>query len=98
MEPEKDKRLLGSRKGIPNKVTALSRETFAEFLQKYMGPKGTFSQDWKALEPRERVRAALDMSKLVVPTPKSVDVNILTAGNKPLADRLRELELEEEEG
>lgn len=59
----------GRRKGIPNKVTARLRSELSEHLEAYLDSQ--FLDDWNELTARERVRAALSISQLLVPKPPS---------------------------
>lgn len=86
-----------SRKGIPNKLTAITRDTIGDFLTRYFSSEKGFSKDWEQLSPRERVYAMIQMAKTVVPQPKAIDVNITQVNNFSLQRSLAELALEDEE-
>jgi hypothetical protein len=86
-----------SRKGTPNKITAITRDTFGDFLTRYFDSKTGFKKDWKQLSPRERVYAMIQMAKTVVPQPKSIDINVTQVNNISLQRSLAELALEDEE-
>jgi hypothetical protein len=56
--------------GKANKVTTEIRELFTKLLRENI--EG-MQADLEALEPKERLRSIIDLSKFVIPTLKSVD-------------------------
>ena len=86
----------GRKKGTPNVITTLSRQTFNDFVMNYMQSK-QFTEDWAALTPKERVQTIVSMSGFVVPTPKSIDVNLSVQGNKALESSFAELAAEDDQ-
>lgn len=90
----------GRTKGTPNRITTLLRSAISNHLEQYMAE--TFLTDWEQLPPRERVRTASSLMKLIVPqpnrqtfdehtqnAPEKVQVTIVTA--KEEIARLKEL-------
>lgn len=59
-----------SRLGRPNKSTTEIRELFQGLLEDNMD---TLQDDLKQLEPQQRIKAILDLSKYVLPSLKSVE-------------------------
>jgi hypothetical protein len=62
----------GRTKGTPNKTTSEIREMFTSLLV-YNFDK--IQQDLDELEPKERIKTLMELSKFVIPTLKSSDVN-----------------------
>ena len=65
----------GRTKGTPNKATAELRERFTLLLESNFD---TIQSDLNTLEPKERIKTILEISKFVIPTLKSVDHQIET--------------------
>ncbi len=57
----------GRKKGIPNRITTKLRSQLSEHLDTYI--ETSFTEDWKQLTARERVRVALSISQLLIPKP-----------------------------
>lgn len=57
--------------GTPNKTTADFRQLFADLLYANFD---TLQADLSALEPKDRIRALIDISKFVVPTIKAIEI------------------------
>lgn len=90
----------GRTKGVPNRITAHLRSVISDHLEQYLEER--FLTDWKDISPRERVRMASNLIKLIVPQPNretieeptdippdEIKVTIVTA--KEEIDRLKEL-------
>lgn len=65
----------GRTKGTPNKATAELRERFTSLLESNFD---TIQNDLDSLEPKDRIKTILEISKFVIPTLKSVDHQIET--------------------
>lgn len=65
----------GRVKGTPNKATAELRERFTSLLESNFD---TIQSDLNTLEPKDRIKTILEISKFVIPTLKSVDHQIET--------------------
>jgi hypothetical protein len=63
----------GRKKGTPNKATAELRERFTSLLESNLD---TMQSDLDSLEPKDRIKTLLELSKFVVPTLKAVDTSI----------------------
>ena len=63
----------GRTKGTPNKTTAELRERFTLLLESNMD---RIQSDLDTLEPKDRIRTLLEISKFIIPTLKAVDNNI----------------------
>jgi len=61
----------GRSPGTPNKTTTDFRQLFADLLYANFD---TLQADLSALEPKDRVRALIDISKFVVPTIKAIEI------------------------
>lgn len=63
----------GRTKGTPNKTTAELRERFSNLLEANID---TIQNDLDNLEPKDRIKTILEISKFVIPTLKAVDNSI----------------------
>jgi hypothetical protein len=63
----------GRTKGTPNKATAELRERFSSLLESNFD---TIQSDLNTLEPKDRIKTILEISKFVIPTLKSVENTI----------------------
>ncbi len=63
----------GRIKGTPNKTTAELRERFTLLLESNMD---RIQSDLYTLEPKDRIRTLLEISKFIIPTLKAVDNTI----------------------
>jgi hypothetical protein len=63
----------GRAKGTPNKATAELRERFTSLLESNFE---TIQNDLNSLEPKDRIKTLLEISKFVIPTLKAVDNSI----------------------
>ena len=61
----------GRKKGTPNIVTAEIRESFADVIRANLN---TLENDIKTLEPKDRIKAIIDLAKYIVPTVKAVEI------------------------
>ena len=68
---EKGNNLGGRKKGSLNKCTQNIRESFAKLLE---GNLGQLEEDFEALEPKDRIKMFIELSKYVVPTLKSTEI------------------------
>ena len=90
----------GRTKGIPNRITTQLRSVISDHLEQYLEER--FITDWEDISPRERVRMASNLIKLIVPQPNretieeptdtrpdEIKITIVTA--KDEIERLKEL-------
>ena len=63
----------GRPKGSSNKATSKVRDSFTKLLENNLEQ---LKDDFKELEPRERIKLFLDLSKYVIPQLKQTDVNL----------------------
>ena len=61
----------GRTKGTPNKTTSEIREHFQKLITENLGQ---LNQDLKELEPLQRLKMIIELSKFVVPTLKATDL------------------------
>jgi hypothetical protein len=61
----------GRAKGTPNKNTAELREQFQQLVNDNIN---LLNDDIKALEPKDRIKAILDLSKFILPTLKATEL------------------------
>lgn len=61
-----------SRLGVPNKTTSEIREAFQMIVENNLEQ---FQEDLESLEPIERLKFILDLSRFVLPTLKAIDVH-----------------------
>lgn len=67
------KKFGGRAKGTPNKTTAELRERFTSILESNIE---TIQNDLNSLEPKDRIKTLLEISKFVIPTLKAVENKI----------------------
>lgn len=60
-----------TRSGKPNRNTAEIRERFKDLLENNLE---TIQKDLEQLEPRERIKALLDLARYVVPTLRATEL------------------------
>jgi hypothetical protein len=60
----------GRTKGTPNRNTTEIREQFQSLITDNLEQ---MNNDLKALEPKDRIKAIIDLSKFVLPTLKAID-------------------------
>ena len=70
----------GRKKGVENKVTSDIREKFNQLLTDNLE---TISDDLKALSPKDRINALLQLSKFVIPQLKSTEISSNNAFETP---------------
>lgn len=63
----------GRAKGTPNKATAELRDRFTSLLESNFD---TIQSDLNTLEPKDRIKTILEISKFVIPTLKAVENSI----------------------
>ena len=63
----------GRQKGTPNKTTSEIREHFQNLITENLGQ---LNQDLKSLEPHQRLKMIIELSKFVVPTLKATDIGL----------------------
>jgi hypothetical protein len=72
----------GRIKGTPNKTTAEIREQFQLLIENNLT---ALENDLKELEPKDRIKAILDLSKFVLPTLKATELStIIDDGFNPV--------------
>lgn len=71
----------GRMKGTPNKTTAEIRQIFTDLLCHNID---TLQTDLEALEPRDRVKALMDISRYVLPTLKAVETQDQAEGKNEM--------------
>ena len=62
----------GRTKGIPNRTTTEIRQNFQLLIENNLE---TLESDLKELEPKDRIKAILDLSKFVLPTLKATELS-----------------------
>ena len=70
----------GRSKGTPNKTTAEIRNEFQLLISNNIE---VLQQDIEPLEPKERIKTIIELSKFVLPTLKAIEVTELTTDSKP---------------
>ena len=60
----------GRPKGVPNKTTEQVREAFKELVE---GNLEKLKTDIEQLEPKDRIKCVLDITKFILPTLKSTE-------------------------
>ena len=73
LEPQKAKQMgaKSSRKGVPNRTTQEIREKIKDIIDDNIEK---FQNDIDQLEPKERLKVLIDLSKFILPTLKAVDM------------------------
>ena len=84
----------GRKAGTPNKTTKFAAETIMAILTEY-SESGKMLQDFKELEPRERITIAERLMPYLIPKRSSVDASVTTSTNKTIEDTLKELASEQ---
>lgn len=69
----------GRTKGTPNKTTSEIREFYQKLINSNLY---LLESDLKSLEPMQRLKMVIELSKFVVPTLKATDVNIARDENQ----------------
>ena len=69
----KGKKTGGRKKGTSNKVTGEIKEAYSKLLKNNLT---TLQDDLNALEPRDRIKAIIDLSKFILPTLRASDVSV----------------------
>jgi len=65
----------GRPKGTPNKDTAQIRNSFQLLIENNLEQ---IEKDFKALEPKDRIKAILDLAKFVIPLLKATELSTST--------------------
>jgi hypothetical protein len=77
----------GRPKGSSNKNTSKVRNAYTKLLEDNLEQ---LKKDFKELEPKDRIKLFLDMSKYIIPQLKATELDLgdktLTKFNKPLAE------------
>jgi len=71
----------GREKGTPNKITSEIREKFMLLVESNID---RLQEDLNALEPIDRIRMIIGLSKFVLPTLKAIDINEKVDTPQPL--------------
>jgi hypothetical protein len=78
---------VGRPKGSSNKSTSKVRDAYTELLEDNLEQ---LKKDFKALDPKDRIKLFLEMSKYIIPTLKATELDLgnktLDKFNKPLAE------------
>lgn len=81
----------GRKKGVPNKVTQMSKQVISDLLSDY-STSGLMSKDFMRLDPKDRMAIAERMMQYVMPKMQSVSADMdVHSGKKSLDDTLVEL-------
>jgi hypothetical protein len=76
----------GREKGVQNKATSKVREAYTQLLEDNLQQ---LREDFKELEPKERIKLFLDMSKYIIPQLKAselkLDDDTIDRFNMPIA-------------
>ena len=70
----------GRQKGTENKITSDIRDKFNQLLNDNLD---TLDNDLKALEPKDRINAILQLSKFVIPQLKATEINQVNPVESP---------------
>jgi len=65
------KRIGGRQKGTPNKTTAEIRAKYQSLIESCIDG---LKSDLQSLEPKERIKAVIELSKFVIPTMKATEL------------------------
>lgn len=84
----------GRVKGTPNKATSMSKAVISDLLNTYSS-SGLMSEDFMALEPKDRLAIAERLTQYVMPKMQAVSAEVNDQRNLTIEDRLRELSGEE---
>lgn len=81
----------GRQKGSLNKTTAISKQVITELLSDYHN-SGLMTEDFKALEPKERIAISEKLMQYVMPKMQSTAVDLnATVTEKTIEDKLAQL-------
>ena len=78
---KKHKLSKGRPQGSKNKSTQEVRENFQKLVEENIDQ---LREDFKCLEPKDRIKYILHMSKFVLPTLKAIDMDFTQTNVKPL--------------
>lgn len=81
----------GRTKGTPNMVTALAKQMMAQWLEAHNStPKGDVTplimQDFRELEPRDRVRVSAEFIRIIMP--KNLNIDNIGGENTSFEEKL----------
>lgn len=91
----KGKKTGGRQKGTLNKTTAFTKELLTELLSDYQ-ESGLLGDDFKKLEPKERIDAAIKFAGFILPKPQAIDMTVSGEIKKTIEDKLLQLAEENE--
>lgn len=92
--PPKGTRWGGRTKDTPNKVTAATKEIISNWLTNYSN-SGAMEDDFKALDPKDRLAIAEKLMQYVMPKIQSVAVDVASSDTKiTIETQLKELSQE----
>lgn len=92
----KGKKTGGRVKGSVNKTTAFTKEIITDLLSEYTN-SGMMADDFRALEPQDRLEIAVKLTSFVVAKPQSIDMSVTSVKKKTIEDILTDLSEEEAE-
>jgi hypothetical protein len=70
----------GRKSGTPNQITGEIKEHFSQLLQANLE---RLQKDIDSLEPKERIKVLLVLSRFVVPTVKSIEIEAIQSDINP---------------
>jgi len=74
----------GRKKGTPNKTTQEIRDKFSLLLSNNID---TLQNDINQLEPKDRIKTLIDISKFVIPTLKATELKMNNEDNQDNEDK-----------
>lgn len=87
----------GRKKGTPNVTTVMNRKVIANLLTDYQN-SGLMDEDFKSLEPRDRLLIAEKMMQYTMPKMQATSIDIQENGSgKTIEERLAELSRDPDE-
>jgi len=81
----------GRKQGSINKTTLSIKENYQKLVENNIEQ---LDADLKALSPRDRIKAIIELSKFIIPTLKQIDAEVNTTTDVSWLDHYTEQELE----